>query len=151
MYSLVKSPVDYVVGVIRAISGRPDPREMEVACSLMGQELFEPPGVQGWKGGEAWIHTASWLERTKFAAAVSAGRRGFLRDAPLGKLFPERHRLQCGLLLDDILAAFLPSGLDPVRRRALQQQLEDSPNRITTTLLQEAAFSVLCLPEYHLS
>ena len=151
IFSLIKSPVDYVVGVIRAVSGRPDPREMDTACSLMGQELFEPPGVQGWKGGSAWIHTSAWLERTKFAAAVASGRRGLLRDAPLTKLFPERHRLHCSELLQDVLAALLPVGLNEQRRHALESQLESSPNRATTTLLQETAYSVMCLPEYHLS
>ncbi|MCP4093361.1 MAG: DUF1800 domain-containing protein [Planctomycetes bacterium] len=151
MFSLIKSPIDYVVGVIRAVSGRPDPREMDAACARMGQELFEPPGVQGWQGGSAWIHTASWLERTKFAFAVAAGRRGFMRDAPLGKLFPERHRLQAKALLDDVLRVMLPTGLGEERRTTLQNQLESSPNRVTTTLLQETAYSVMCLPEYHLS
>jgi len=151
IFSLIKSPIEYVVGVIRAVSGRPDPREMDAAASLMGQELFEPPGVQGWQGDSAWIHTASWLERTKFASAVASGRRGFLRDAPLGRLFPQRHRLNCEDLLDDMLAVFLPSGLSEDRRALLEKQLESSPNRVTTTLLQETAYSVMCLPEYHLS
>jgi|FLOH01.1.fsa_nt_gi uncharacterized protein (DUF1800 family) len=151
MFSLIKSPVDYVVGVIRALSGRPDPREMDTACSLMGQQLFEPPGVQGWQGGSAWIHTAAWLERTKFASAVAAGSRGLLRDAPLQKLFPTRHRLQCAALLNEVLAALLPTGLNTQRHFLLQKQLESSPNRVTTTLLQETAYSVMCLPEYHLS
>jgi len=151
MFSLVKSPVDYVVGVIRAVSGRPDPREMDIACSQMGQELFEPPGVQGWQGGSSWIHTTAWLERTKFAEAVASGRRGLLRDAPLGTLFPERHRLDAEELLDDVLSTLQPSGLSEQRRIALKRQLESSQNRVTTTLLQETAYSVMCLPEYHLS
>jgi hypothetical protein len=151
IFSLIKSPVDYVVGVIRAVSGRPDPREMDTACGLMGQQLFEPPGVQGWQGGSAWIHTSAWLERTKFASAVASGRRGLLRDSPLNKLFPERHRLQCNVLLEDVLSALLPSGLGEQRRSVLEAQLESSPNRVTTTLLQETAYSVMCLPEYHLS
>ncbi|HEX9793027.1 MAG TPA: DUF1800 family protein, partial [Planctomycetota bacterium] len=46
--SLVKSPADYAVGVVRALAARPDFRRLARTCAAMGQALFEPPGVQGW-------------------------------------------------------------------------------------------------------
>jgi hypothetical protein len=36
----------------------------------MGQELFNPPNVSGWKGGAAWANTATTLSRYNFAAQV---------------------------------------------------------------------------------
>jgi len=151
MGSLVKSPVDYVIGAMRALGGRPDPRELERSASGMGQTLFEPPGVQGWEGGEAWIHTASWIARTRFAADVSAGRREMLRKAPMESLFPMRRRRNVRTALEDLLRALLPGGLSPARHRALLVTLEELESNSDAQRFQEMAYAVLCLPEFHMS
>jgi hypothetical protein len=41
----------------------------------LGQSLFEPPTVEGWKGGRAWINSATILGRANFAADLTAGSR----------------------------------------------------------------------------
>ena len=50
--SLVKSPVEYVVGVSRALGSTPRTWATlaDGAPKAMGQTLLEPPGVQGWAG-----------------------------------------------------------------------------------------------------
>ncbi|HEY0398598.1 MAG TPA: DUF1800 family protein, partial [Acidimicrobiia bacterium] len=40
------------------------------ACGSMGQELFNPPNVSGWKGGATWANTATTLARYNFAARM---------------------------------------------------------------------------------
>jgi uncharacterized protein (DUF1800 family) len=69
--SLIKSPVDLVVGTMRTYQMRPiDLRPAVVACAALGQNVFSPPNVKGWPGGEAWIDASTllgrkqWLERT---------------------------------------------------------------------------------------
>jgi uncharacterized protein (DUF1800 family) len=77
----IKSPAEYVAGAMRLLrlTGAPTPTsqprrnnfdEMASACSDMGQELFEPPDVSGWKGGATWANTAATLARYNFAARV---------------------------------------------------------------------------------
>ena len=68
--AIVKSPVDLVVGTMRAYDMRPmDMRPAVVACAALGQNLFSPPNVKGWPGGDTWINAATllgrkqWLER----------------------------------------------------------------------------------------
>jgi len=151
MASLVKSPVDYVIGAMRALGGRPDPRELERAVASMGQVLFEPPGVQGWKGGEAWIHTASWIERTRFAADVAAGRRDMLRKAPMANLFPVRRRRIARTAQEDLLRILIPGGLSAARERALLVTLENLQTENDALRFQQMAYAVLCLPEFHMS
>lgn len=114
----------------------------------MGQLLGEPPGVQGWAGGEAWIHTASWLERTRFAEDVSRGRQQFTRGVDDGALVPAAAREGAGSLLDAVMAALLPTGLAPARRDSLAAQLEGAAEG--EGRLQQAVYAVLSLPEYHL-
>lgn len=149
--AVVKSPVDLVVGTMRSLGGRPDPHFLEVACEKMGQVLFEPPGVQGWAGGEAWIHTAAWIERTRFAADVAAGRHDYLRKAPLQHLFPTARRSVLEHGMDDMLKALIPAGIAPSRRRALLATLDTLGRTPDTRLFEEMAYAILCLPEYHLS
>ncbi|HUL63944.1 MAG TPA: DUF1800 domain-containing protein [Burkholderiaceae bacterium] len=65
--ALVKSPVELAIGMVRQSGGelaRPD----ALAATLvgMGQNLFSPPNVRGWPGGDAWITTQSLLARKQF-------------------------------------------------------------------------------------
>ncbi|HXZ47482.1 MAG TPA: DUF1800 domain-containing protein [Usitatibacter sp.] len=72
--SLVKSPVDLVVGTLRTFDVHPaDLRPAAVACAAFGQNLFAPPNVKGWPGGDAWIDTATLLGRKEFVDRVFRG------------------------------------------------------------------------------
>jgi uncharacterized protein (DUF1800 family) len=77
----IKSPAEYIAGTMRLLrlTGAPTPSsqprrrsldEIASACADMGQELFEPPDVSGWKGGAAWANTAATLARYNFAARI---------------------------------------------------------------------------------
>lgn len=78
----VKSPVEFAVGAVRMVS-RPITRQelpqvtqvLSYYLRQMGQELFNPPSVKGWDGGQAWITTNAMLARANLAA-VLAGARG---------------------------------------------------------------------------
>jgi uncharacterized protein (DUF1800 family) len=47
----------------------------------MGQQLFEPPDVNGWDVGPGWFSTAGMLARMNFAAALATNQKFLLRDA----------------------------------------------------------------------
>jgi len=65
--SLVKSPVDLVVGTLHTFDIRPfDLRPAVAAAALLGQNVMSPPNVKGWPGGEAWINSATLLGRKQF-------------------------------------------------------------------------------------
>ena len=63
--TLTKSPIDLLVGTLRAL---PFPKlpdsELVHISQLLGQDLFDPPTVKGWAGGNAWIDTQTLLVRT---------------------------------------------------------------------------------------
>jgi uncharacterized protein (DUF1800 family) len=61
---LVKSPIDLIVGTLRQFgfeTGEVTP--FLFASRQLGQDLFAPPNVKGWPGGEAWINSATLLQR----------------------------------------------------------------------------------------
>ena len=72
--TLVKSPVDLVVGTMRTFGIQPmDYRPAAFAVTVLGQNLFSPPNVKGWPGGEAWIDASTLLGRRQFIDRVFRG------------------------------------------------------------------------------
>ena len=47
----------------------------------MGQQLFEPPDVNGWELGPGWFSTGGMLARMNFAASLASNQKFVLRDA----------------------------------------------------------------------
>ncbi len=76
--TLVKSPVELVVGTLRQLElAPPQSIAFAVASAGMAQNLFSPPNVKGWPGGEAWINSSTLLARKQFLDRVAR-----LDDAP---------------------------------------------------------------------
>jgi uncharacterized protein (DUF1800 family) len=154
--TLVKSPADFVVGTVRALGAAPDYEECARACAAMGQELFEPPGVQGWADGEAWMHSAAWLARVNFAARVADGAPELTRGAALDELFPPRRRGDADAVIADLSRALLGGELPALRTRALRRALVDATDTAssaadTTAKFRACAHAILCAPEAHLA
>ena len=66
---LVRSPVELAVGTLRSLEIEPaDATPFALAAAGMGQNLFAPPNVKGWRGGESWIDSNTLLARKQFVA-----------------------------------------------------------------------------------
>jgi len=82
-FSLVKQPVELMVGAIRMLGGtfnqgtataRGNSAILQNSSRNMGQDLFAPPDVSGWDFNLGWVNTASMLERFNFANAYLTNR-----------------------------------------------------------------------------
>ena len=72
--ALVKSPADLVIGTMRAFQfEHGDLLPITRVMASLGQNLFAPPNVKGWAGGEAWINSARLLARKQFLQRAFAG------------------------------------------------------------------------------
>lgn len=88
-YALVKQPVEYVVGALRALRITPpmdgtstQSRMLRSALAGLGQVPFAPPNVGGWPAGQLWLTTAAAQARIDFARwAVTAGDISQVADA----------------------------------------------------------------------
>ena len=71
-FTKVKSPAELVAGVMRLVNDyrSPQPRihQIAAACDYMGQELLNPPTVEGWHTGREWIDSGALVERINFAS-----------------------------------------------------------------------------------
>ena len=71
-YKKVKSPAEVVASVVRLVGDyqEPKPGLLDVAyeSKYMGQELLNPPTVEGWHTGKEWIDSGSLVGRVNFAS-----------------------------------------------------------------------------------
>lgn len=79
-----KSPIDYVVGMVRTLGLTDVPgvdnvaderiaRDMVNRLTSMGQVPYYPPNVKGWPGGRTWTSTSTLPLRVKFSLDVGNG------------------------------------------------------------------------------
>lgn len=68
----VKSPVEFVLGIVRGLEGTPGPLHLAEAMDSLGQVLFAPPSVKGWDGGPAWLNGQTLLFRQNLALALTS-------------------------------------------------------------------------------
>ena len=79
--TIVKSPVDLVIGTIRSTGYLPvDWQSSGSAMANLGQNLFEPPNIAGWSRGAGWVTPANLLNRTKFVTEFFANEGSSLAD-----------------------------------------------------------------------
>jgi uncharacterized protein (DUF1800 family) len=71
-YAKVKSPTEHVVGIMRLVGDYASPKpgfgDISLECRYMGQDLLNPPSVEGWHMGKEWIDTGCLVERVNFGA-----------------------------------------------------------------------------------
>jgi uncharacterized protein (DUF1800 family) len=75
-YSMVKSPVEWFIGLCRALtitpSKLPSPTKLYGFLEKLSQVPFSPPNVGGWPVDQAWLSSASAQYRLSFATSVIA-------------------------------------------------------------------------------
>ena len=79
-FTKVKSPAELVAGVMRLVDDYTEPKpnihEIMLASSYMGQDLLNPPTVEGWHTGKEWIDSGALVERVNFASNQVGGLSG---------------------------------------------------------------------------
>jgi uncharacterized protein (DUF1800 family) len=81
---LIKQPIEYVVGSLRALHLPVDQPVVVNVLEEMGQVPFAPPSVGGWPQNAYWLSTAATLARLRFANLVvgSADLSAIADEAP---------------------------------------------------------------------
>jgi len=122
-FARVKCPAELVAGTARLAGTHrfPEVNDVELALQTgyMGQQLLDPPSVEGWHTGAEWLNTASLVSRVNFAVqqfadVSSPGVRSIIdRVKGLGStISPER-------LVDACLDLIGPVAVSEATRREL--------------------------------
>ena len=65
--NLIKSPTSLIIGTIRSTGIVPNNwQTIPAELAQLGQQLFDPPNVAGWPGGESWITPSRLLNRIEW-------------------------------------------------------------------------------------
>jgi uncharacterized protein (DUF1800 family) len=145
----VKCPVEYAVGIAKAMETMVSATQLAQDLANLGQDLCRPPTVKGWTGGRYWINTATLVGRHNLAASLLQSGKPY--D---GKLNPwavaQRHghatpESGAGFLLD----LLLQGDLEPGVREALQMPATDGEG--PEAALRRFAYAVVTMPEYQLA
>ncbi len=71
-FARLKNPAEVVVGTLRMVGGAEFPApgigDLSRQPSYMGQDLLNPPSVEGWHTGAEWINSGSLMRRVNFTA-----------------------------------------------------------------------------------
>jgi uncharacterized protein (DUF1800 family) len=112
--TVVNTPVEWLVGVVRALKVPLDTQErvqaIDTTLKALGQRPFYPPDVGGWPRGQAWLSTASADVRLR--AATMLAKTGDLspieQTAATDRLDATGHLLGVGAWSDRTAAALKP-------------------------------------------
>jgi uncharacterized protein (DUF1800 family) len=72
----IKSPVDFALGIVRALEGRIGTTALAQKLEELGQSLFYPPSVKGWDGGPTWLNGQTLLLRQNLALDLTSTQSG---------------------------------------------------------------------------
>ena len=81
-YALVKSPVEYMVDIMRRTGLRSADDSVRWRMEAMGMTLFDPPTVAGWGQNGFWLSTATAWSKSRFTNNLKwrADERGILQN-----------------------------------------------------------------------
>lgn len=173
----IKSPTEFLVsayrllnpGALQLILQNADRDDFPIVYRLpetmrkMGQELFRPPNVGGWKDGVNWINTTLHLSRINMAAQIADARlpqqggidvRQLLLDTGLfqGSNFLQARKEP---YVDYFTRLLLQTSITPELRQALVQYLNTPASGLGGDVerkkIQGLIFLILTMPAFHLS
>lgn len=80
--AIVISPVELIVKYKRLCKVEVDDEQMLAFQHVLGQTLFSPPNVAGWKGGKSWIDNNSIVQRLHMPRAILDAGTAKLKRKP---------------------------------------------------------------------
>jgi len=159
--SRIKSPVDFALGIVRGLEGRPGASAVADALETLGQKVFQPPSVKGWDGGTTWLNGQTLLFRQNLALSMTSTedvRFGSRCDpAALARKHGKKSDAD---IVDFFVKLFLQGNIPDATRQQLIDYLAQAAKRkypvywseqdIADHRIRAVCHLVLTLPEFQL-
>ena len=140
--SLVRCPIDFVVGAVRGLEIETDYMTYQQASQTLDQRLYEPPNVAGWPGGEFWLSSGSFFGRVNFLDAFL-----FQRNRPIA--IPALANLPTAeAMVDEAVRRLVDDDISPESRESIYAYASTIPD--AGERAAAVAYLVLASPEYQL-
>ncbi|MGQ0622930.1 MAG: DUF1800 domain-containing protein [Panacagrimonas sp.] len=105
--TLMKSPVEFVIGTVRTFKLPLDPSVVLLATDSMGQSVFNPPNVKGWPQGVDWVTSQTLLARTRFIEFVVGDAPDLSTQQRTSVAFANRTRVEARRTQKQIVEAIV--------------------------------------------
>ncbi len=154
----IKSPVEFIITQLKQFNiVNPEYEYLRDIANDIGQTLFSPPGVAGWKGDKTWISTNTLPARNIFSDRIITGSRSDVNILDYARSFSSsENAIQ---FVTDITELFLSYKLSENRNQYLLDVLLDGAEAYDWSTQNENAearllsfFKSVCrLSEYQLA
>ena len=154
----VKSPAEMVVGMVRELGMATDASQLVSPLNNMGQSLFDPPDVSGWKGDANWFNSGTMINRLNLANLVATARQtGFIFDP---SALPRQQGISKASDIIDYYTGLLIDGVIPGAERTIIANYTSGLGTITTPpatktsddeKLRSLVYLILSSPDYQLA
>ena len=135
-FAKVKSPVEMVAGTARAAGGFEFPDVVDIQLALqpaqMGQQVLDPPSVEGWHTGVEWVNTASLVKRVNFAVGQFSDTTKPGVNSMIDRIASSNGNLSPDDLVESCLDILGPMSVSEKSRDELIQQAADGNGGQTT-------------------
>ncbi|MEN0048826.1 MAG: DUF1800 domain-containing protein [Bacteroidota bacterium] len=168
----IKSPVDLMTGIIRTLDADfPSPSPLIRLQRLLGQELFNPPNVAGWKGNQNWIDHATLMMRLNVAnhfVSLSRKEQGKYRTEAVEEMMQEMKQENFSnegkvyLTFEPIVKALADKDADEIFEELSEYLLSTKPSLLRNDIepfvlkksrsqyVQSMMLRLMSLPEYQM-
>ena len=146
----IKSPAEFAISIVKALEETISTTQLANDLADLGQNLYNPPTVKGWAGGQHWINSTAIVARQNLALALLQG------SGPYGnKLNPwvvaQKHGCTTPestrrFLLDLFLQGSLNSDVHDALLKTPRRQDFNPQDR-----MRSLAHAIVTLPEFHLA
>ena len=151
--ALVKSPAEFVVGTYKSLGIAQVDAAVIPAMRQMGQELFYPPNVAGWPGGENWLTSDTMIARQNFLKRA-VNSQAIAQSSWLGRV-----PMQPKAAANALVASILQNDAAPASVFKLDGYLAGAGTSALAALSPEnfgerisgAAYLTMAMPAYQLS
>ncbi|MEM7627313.1 MAG: DUF1800 domain-containing protein [Planctomycetota bacterium] len=153
----IKSPTQLLAGTVRGLA-TPTRSKTAMASSMasMGQVLFEPPTVDGWSGGRAWINTSTLFVRQNLTTYLISGQHPAKAFRP-GQTEYDPRVLLAGLedksadaVTDYLIDHAVGPHVSAPRRAPLHRFMTDRGDDTSNENLVALLSLITAMPEYQL-
>lgn len=160
----IKSPIEFLIGLAKVLDIKFKNTKSVISTQYaLGQVLFKPPNVAGWKGGTAWIDNATLMLRMNMAAFAFEQSEMNVRfkDQPEQKKRKRLKKLKIEANTKSLQKLF---GTTQTNVQGLADYLLQNPVKTTGTFIEELAqytasdedkfrfylLGIMSLPEYQM-
>ncbi|HYP28149.1 MAG TPA: DUF1800 domain-containing protein [Blastocatellia bacterium] len=170
-FGLIKQPAELVVGAVRMLGGQYSPGTFDrrgasnvlyQSARVMGQDIFNPPDVNGWDLHLGWINTATVLDRFNFSNNFVNNRRtdqpgAYVTNEQLGKYTKPTAKKTVKKFLSVLGPLKVTGNAVPTLKDYL---LKDNQGNKTEFVVNDQtvdskirglAHQIMCLPEFQLN